>query len=500
MEASLSDLSTRSTQRVSPTGSSEEPALIRGMESRSIDYVPAAERHGRLSDQATIWFAGSAQLLSLSTGAIGIWSGLNLFWTLVALAFGTVVGTIPVAAHASQGPHLGLPQMVQSRPQFGRYGSLFIWAVAILVYWGYVVFGVNTLGATAHQLDLGPSWVWIVLLGVVAIVFAVYGYDWLHIGQRITTVLLVAALAVFTVGAAIGGHIPDGQMTASGTFDLTKFLVVTSAAAVYQLSWAFFVSDYSRYMPAKTKHRSIIAYTALGAGLGVYWMEALGAIAAAIFPEAGLIAALGDASDQVFSGLGAIVLVLGGVSLVIFTGMCIYGGSLTLISAADSLRPANPTRAIRLVTILIIGVSATVVGLFIPEDFLNGTFYTVLAVLGYLMAPWTAVNLVDYFLVRRGRYSVREIFNPVGMYGRWNWRGLTAYWVAFVVMIPFMYLTFFQGTIAVALDGVDLAFFVGIPVAGVIYWVLCRSLDTERERVIIEEADGDLDALAKPLA
>jgi purine-cytosine permease-like protein len=116
------------------------------------------------------------------------------------------------------------------------------------------------------------------------------------------------------------------------------------------------------------------------------------------------------------------------------------------------------------------------------------------------MAPWTAVNLVDYFLVRRGRYSVREIFNPVGMYGRWNWRGLTAYWVAFVVMIPFMYLTFFQGTIAVALDGVDLAFFVGIPVAGVIYWVLCRSLDTERERVIIEEADGDLDALAKPLA
>lgn len=113
--------------------------VLSRVEARSIDYVPKAERGGRLSDQATIWFAGSAQLLSLATGAIGISLGLNLGWTLVALAIGTFLGTIPVSAHATQGPHLGLPQMVQSRPQFGRYGALFIWVMAIIVYWGYVV-------------------------------------------------------------------------------------------------------------------------------------------------------------------------------------------------------------------------------------------------------------------------------------------------------------------------------------------------------------------------
>ncbi|NJC71447.1 cytosine permease [Planosporangium thailandense] len=495
----MAETTTSTQRRVPSQAGSDAAAPIRGIESRSIDYVPASERHGRLSDQATIWFAGSAQLLSLSTGAIGIWSGLNLFWTLIALALGTVLGTIPVAAHASQGPHLGLPQMVQSRPQFGRYGSMFIWAVAVLVYWGYVVFGVNTMGATAHQLGMGPGWLWMVILGIVATVFAVYGYDWLHVGQRIVTVLLVVALLIFTVGAAVGGHIPAAQLRASGTFNLTNFLVVVSAAAVYQLSWAFFVSDYSRYMPANTSHRSIIAYTALGAGIGVYWMEALGAIAAAVFPKAGLTGALKDASDQVFGGLGATVLILGGISLAIFTGMCVYGGSLTLISAADSIRRVAPSKVIRVVTILLIAVTASVVALFIPDDFLNGTFYTVLAVLGYLMAPWTAVNLVDYFLVRKNRYSVREIFNPVGIYGRWNWRGLTAYWIAFVVMIPFMYLSFFHGFIAAALNGVDLAFFVGIPVAGALYWLLCRSLDVEREWAMIPEADRDLDAVARPL-
>ena len=49
----------------------------------------------------------------------------------------------------------------------------------------------------------------------------------------------------------------------------------------------------------------------------------------------------------------------------------------------------------------------------------------------YLFTPWTAINLVDFYLVRKGHYSVREIFNADGMYGRWNWRGLLAYGAGF---------------------------------------------------------------------
>ena len=42
-----------------------------------------------------------------------------------------------------------------------------------------------------------------------------------------------------------------------------------------------------------------------------------------------------------------------------------------------------------------------------------------------------AINLVDFFIVRRGHYSIREIFNPDGIYGRWSWRGLSAYAIGF---------------------------------------------------------------------
>lgn len=469
------------------------------VETRSIDYVPLSERHGRLGDQATIWFAGSAQLLSLATGAIGIALGLNLVWTLIGLALGTFLGTIPVAAHASQGPHLGLPQMVQTRPQFGRYGAVFIWIVAVLVYWGYVVLNVNLMGATAQQLELGTATISGIVLGIVSIVVAIFGYNLLHVGQRYTTVALVAVLGVFVVGLAMAGGFTSGMLALEGTFSFTPFLMVTSAALAYQLSWAFFVSDYSRYMPPTTSHRSIIAYTAMGAGFGVFSMEAVGAISAALYPKDALIQGLQLAGDSVYPGFGAVVLVVGGIALLIFNGMCVYGGALTLMTAMDSVVPTNPNRSLRIKSIVILGISATVVGVLLPETFINTTFYTVLAVLAYLMAPWTAVNLVDYFVVRKGQYSVREIFRSDGIYGKWNWRGMAAYVISFVAMIPFMYLPFYQGPVAAWFGGVDYAFFVGIPVGGILYWLFCKSLDVRSELLLIKDADADLDKDAAPI-
>ncbi len=436
-----------------------------------------SERSGRLSDQATIWFGGSAHILSLATGAIGITLGLNLIWTLIALIVGTIVGTVPVAAHATQGPHLGLPQMVQSRPQFGRYGALFIWAMAIVVYWGYVILGDNLLGATANQLGWGGTGHLDVARGRRR-----------HRAGRLRLPLAAhrAALGDSRVGRRAGGlrHRADRRGADSGVdyvarvdVLLAPFMVVVSASAAYQLSWAFFVSDYSRYMPADTNKRAIMGYTATGLFFGVLAFEVVGAICAALLPKDSITAGLAATGDYIFSGFGNIVLVVGALGLLGLMAMCIYGGSLTLITALDSLRPVRPTRAIRVVTILIVGVSGAIAAVYLPVTFLNTSFSTVLAVLAYLMAPWTAVNLVDFFVVRRGQYSIREIFNARGIYGLWNWRGITAYLLGFLSMTPFMNLTFYEGPVAKAFNGVDIAFFVGIPVGAISYALLCRGMD-----------------------
>ena len=111
----------------------------------------------------------------------------------------------------------------------------------------------------------------------------------------------------------------------------------------------------------------------------------------------------------------------------------------------------------------------------------------------YLFTPWTAINLVDFYWVRKGHYSVREIFNPHGMYGRWNWRGLLAYGVGFVAMIPFFSTPLYTGPIAAALGGADIAMLVGLPVSALVYIVACRSLDTDEDRRLARAADIGLD-------
>ena len=104
----------------------------------------------------------------------------------------------------------------------------------------------------------------------------------------------------------------------------------------------------------------------------------------------------------------------------------------------------------------------------------------------YLLAPWTAVNLTDYFFVRRGHYAIADLFTPNGIYGAWSWRGLTAFIAGVLAEIPFVDLPFFVGPAAKAMGEVDIAFIVGLLVSGVVYVAVTRSLDVSGELAFIE--------------
>jgi nucleobase:cation symporter-1, NCS1 family len=463
-------------------------------ETRTIDYIPRAERHGRLADQASIWFSGSGEVLSFATGIIGITIGLNLGWTLIGLAVGTLLGTALVSAHATQGPHLGLPQMLQSRPQFGRYGSLLIWAVAILVYWGFVISCYNFVEVTGSEVAGLDNYGWVAAAVVIATVLAIYGYDFLHASQRYISYVLIVVLTVFFVGTFLRSGFPYETLNLVGTFDPAKFIVVVTTSLAYSLTWAFFVSDYSRYLPDETSHRSIIAWTSVGVFSGSFFMAAVGSIAAALYPSAGMIPAVWEAANRVFPGFGPALILFGTIALVSYIGMCIYGGALTMISAFDTFRPTRPTPRNRAAVMIVFSAVAAYIGHVLPQEFLTTAFATVLAVAGLFMAPWTAINLTDYFVIRKSRYSILEIFNPKGLYGRWNWRGLTAYFIGFFVMLPFAVFGNYRGALVEYVGGVDISLFIGIPIAGLTYWLLARSQDLTAEKALIAAEDPVLQA------
>jgi nucleobase:cation symporter-1, NCS1 family len=461
------------------------------IEKRSIDYVPLAERHGKVWHLWPVWFSGDAHLATVATGVVGVALGGHLLWMALAVLSGCAFGTFFMAFHSTQGPQLGLPQMIQSRPQFGYVGALLVWGVALIIYIGFNSFNQILAAQTVLSLYGGDSTLVIGVFTLLAVSLAVIGYDLIHLAQRWVAYLLIAALLVFTVAVLAKVHLPAREMALSD-FRAVPFLTQFFAAASYQIAWSIYVSDYSRYLPRDVGVGASFWWTYLGAFIGGTWMMLVGTLAAALYPTMEVATSLRTLADAVLPGFGKPLLLCSLVGLVTITSLNYYGASLTLLSVMDSLKPSSPTLAKRLLTLLFSMVVSTALALVSSQHFVE-KFSEFLAVILYLFTPWTAINLVDFYLVRRGHYSVREIFNPRGMYGRWNWRGLWAYGIGFVAMIPFFSTEHFKGPVAKALGGADIAMLVGLPVSAFAYIAACRSLDVMSDRRRCHAADAGLD-------
>jgi NCS1 nucleoside transporter family len=461
------------------------------IERRSIDYVPLAERHGRVWHLWPVWFSGDAHLATVATGVVGAALGGNFLWMAVAVVLGGAFGTFFMAFHSTQGPQLGLAQMIQSRPQFGYLGALLVWGVALIAYIGFNAFNQILAAQTVRSLYGGEPATIMLIFSLLSVSLAVVGYDLIHLAQRWIAYLLITALLVFSVFAAVHLKLPAAQLAPSH-FHLVAFIAQFFAAASYQISWSIYVSDYSRYLPRNVGVSASFWWTYLGAFVGGAWTMLVGTLAAVLFPGMDLAVALRGAADAALPGFGKPLLLCSLFGLVTITSLNFYGASLTLMCVADSLKPSRPTLPKRLLTLLVSALAATAIALESSHDFVE-KFGEFLAVLLYLFTPWTAINLVDFYVVRKGHYSVREIFNARGMYGRWNWRGLTAYGVGFAAMIPFFSTGIYTGPVAAALGGADIAMLVGLPVAAAVYLLACRSMDLESDRQRALAADVGLD-------
>ena len=104
-----------------------------------------------------------------------------------------------------------------------------------------------------------------------------------------------------------------------------------------------------------------------------------------------------------------------------------------------------------------------------------------LLLLLYLFIPWTAINLTDYYFVRQGRYDIDAFFDPKGVYARdpqhavyggIAWLAMAAYVVGFLVEVPFINTTIYQGFFVKDLGGADVSWIVGLIVSAGLYYFL----------------------------
>jgi NCS1 family nucleobase:cation symporter-1 len=465
------------------------------VEKRSIDWVPNSERRGKLWHQAPLWFLGNFQYFSIPIGFIGPSLGLSLIWTVVASIIGIGIGTLFMAFHASQGPHMGLPQMIQSRAQFGFRGVIIPLLATLFTYLAFNIADTVLLGqGLKSAFGWNPTAVSLTA-AVAAALLAIFGHDWVHKVFRILLYISLPLTIILTVGV-ITGHAGGGTVHVHYGFTIVAFMAQLTAAAAYNITYAPYVSDYSRYLPSKTASRKVIAAVFFGASSSALWLIILGAWLAIELRATDGLAGLQLAGNNVFIHLGDATALLSALALAATMGMNAYGGMLTVLTSIDSFKSIKPTRKARVITIIVLTVIWYLVASIITTGAV-ATVFSALTLMLYLLVPWTATNLVDYFIVRKGRYAITDLFTPKGVYGTWAWRGLLSFGIGFLFEIPFMVVPpigswSFTGPIAQAIGGLDISWLVGLAATSIAYVLLSRSLDLTKEHAAEVRSDAEL--------
>src|SRR5476649_1473387 len=224
------------------------PESLSQIEIRSIDFVPPEERHGTIRDQFTLWFGLNAVVFSVVLGGVPVLLGLNFLWSTIAIVVGVMVGLSMVGLHALQGPKLGVPQMIQSRAQFGFYGAVLLFAASIALDFGFLAAQL-VIQAQAMNVLIGSISIpaWIAILSIPVVPLTIYGYNWIQVWQRWMTPILAVTFTVLIVQAVRFGGL-HGHAAGTGTPSFALFMESVGLFVIAMVSWAPYVSDYSRYL------------------------------------------------------------------------------------------------------------------------------------------------------------------------------------------------------------------------------------------------------------
>ncbi|MFD5800340.1 purine-cytosine permease family protein [Streptomyces sp. NPDC127020] len=443
------------------------------VELRSIDVVPDDERHGSAFSQFTLWLGANLHITAVVTGALAVVFGGDVVWSLVGLLLGNLLGGAVMALHSAQGPKLGLPQMIQSRAQFGVRGAVVPLLLVVVMYVGFFASGTVLAGQAVGELTHTDDTTGIIAFALITGVMATVGYRIIHALGRIASV--ICALAFVYLGVRLLERADLGALFGDARFSLPMFLLAMSLSASWQLAFGPYVADYSRYLPRTTSTRATFWWTLSGSALGSQWSMAFGVLAAATAGEAfldsqvGYVVGLGG--PGVMASFLYFVIALGKLTVNVLNT---YGGFMSLVTGVTGFRERQVlSQRGRTAYIALIMVAGTVVALAGKDSFLT-SFKDFLLFLLTFFTPWSAINLVDYYLISKERYDIPALFDASGRYGAWRWDALTVYAVGLLAQLPFLVTGFYTGPLVAPLGGADVSWIVGLVVPALLYWWLAR--------------------------
>jgi len=311
---------------------------------------------------------------------------------------------------------------------------------------------------------------------IVQVLIGIYGFYAIRTFEKYTVPATVAVMVLMSVLAWSRPGVVNWNLTTSlppGAHLAMLSLLMTAIGVGWGISWVTWASDYSRFVPRSVSSKEVFWYSYVGMFVPSVWLAILGATIASVTLDT-------DPAKMVSA-------VFGGVASILVLLMVLHGPIASNILNVYSAALAALSMGLRLsrtALALIVGIAGYLVTIyFLSAPSFAKAFDNWMISLLMWMSPWAGVVMADFFIKRKGRIDVAELYRSpeTSAYGDINWSGMAAFLIGLVAtwlvqdgLVPAL-----QGPISTnLLGGADLSWLVGIVGAGGAYLVLDRRMVT----------------------
>lgn len=325
-----------------------------------------------------IWFGAGVSLAEILTGTS--FAPLGMAKGFAAIVIGHVIGCALFFLAGLIGGRSGKSAMETVKMSFGQKGGLLFALLNVLQLAGWTAIMIYDGALAVSGIFSAGRWVWCLVIGGLILVWILVGVTnlgWLNRLSMAALFLLTVVLCwvIFFCGAPVGGDLGEAM----------TFGAAVELAVAMPLSWLPLISDYTR--EAEKPFQATLAST-LVYGLVSTWMYTIG-MGAAVYTGEYDIAVI-----MVKAGLGIAALVILVLSTVTTTFLDAWSAGISAESLSGKLQGKW------------VAVAAAVIGtagaLLFPMDDITGFLYLI----GSVFAPMIAIQIADFFLLKRDRFGV----------------------------------------------------------------------------------------------
>ena len=354
-----------------------------------------------------IWFGAGVSIAEILTGTY--FAPLGMGKGILAIVIGHVIGCALFFFAGLIGGRTGLSAMETVKLSFGKKGGLLFALLNVLQLVGWTAIMIYDGALATNGIFETGAWVWCLVIGALILLWILIGITNLGLVNKVA----MAALFILTLVLCKVIFFDGTPGDASAFGEAMSFGAAVELAVAMPLSWLPLVSDYTReaQKPLAATVESTLTY-----GLVSCWMYVIG-MGAAIYTGEGDIALI-----MVKAGLGVAALVILILSTVTTTFLDAWSAGISSESLSKKLSGKWVA-----VGVTVIGTAAAML---FPMDDITDFLYLI----GSVFAPMIAVQLADFFILRRP-----------GTDSGFDWAGLGVWLAGFVIYRLLMNVDFILG-------------------------------------------------------